>query len=849
MSEGQDEAYDQNEDTTGDGDLNGEVSRPDGTGARSGRHASRRAVPSRTKSSGFLRPRSVRAKIVAVLMVPVISLMALWGFATVTTAQSVSELQQLKEVNATLLSPINEFVAAVQEERTAAAEYMADPEIGTDALVEAGQQTDAAAAALRDGISQSSTDAAGLDPRLPERIETLVESADFVSTIRERVNEQSVSWIAAFDAYSATINNAFQVTGVLTQLDAPGVDFDPRIVMELSLAREMISQGDAAIRAAEAGDVMTHSQFTTLEEAANAGQALLWTDIDDPRPSAEDAYRDILEGESYQTLRDLEENFVAQSAGYLIVSDIAESDWSGVADSTLQQLANAEARVSTIAAEEADLFSFDVLGTSGIAVALGLAGVVLSLLISVFIGRGLVVELAGLHNTAMDLATRKLPATLRRLNAGQKVDVETEAPRVAHGDDEVSQVAEALNTVHRSAVEAAIERSDVLKGISGVYVYLARRSQVLLHRQLSLLDNMERRTEDPDQLEDLFRLDHLTTRMRRQAESLIILSGVTPARRWRNPVPMMDVVRGAVAEVEDFTRVEVARIPDVRIAGSAIADLTHLIAELVENAVVFSPPNTKATVRGELVGNGLALEIEDRGLGMSRQAMEDANRRIKETDQVDLLEADQLGLFVVNRLSRRHNIEVTLQRSAYGGVIAIVLIPDELLEKSEHPEDLEATSPGHAPAVEQQQQPQLAAVGSASSMPGPRSAFSDGEQGGGEHEPAQQMPRRQARGEQGPQQAPPPSHHANSAAENGAADQSQEGDVDELPRRVRQASLRPELRNQNEPPPPPREAPNTNDHAARSPEQARATLSAMRTGWLQGQSEKHDESPQGGHNQ
>ncbi|NDL57522.1 sensor histidine kinase [Phytoactinopolyspora mesophila] len=791
----------------------------DDSAPRSGpRHASRRAAAARSRASSGRRPRSVRAKIVTVLMVPVMSLMALWGFATVTTAQNVSELQQLKEVNDTLLTPINDFVAAVQNERVAASEYMAAPDAEPDALLAAGEATDAAVAALRDGIANSSTDAAGLDPRLPGRIEGLVAAADSLSGIRDRVAEQSTSWLAMFDAYTATVSEAFGVTGVLTQMDAPGVEFDPRVVLELSMAREMISREDAVMSAAYAAEVMTQSQYLTLVEAAQAGQSMLWTDIDDPRPSAEAAYRDVLTSRSYQFLRDLEADLTSGRAGYTIVGAVPADAWSEAAGSVQQELAAGEARVTTIAAEEASLFSFDVLGTTGVAVVLGLIGVILSLLISVLIGRGLVVELAGLHNSAMDLARRKLPATLRKLNSGENVDIDTEAPQVALGDDEVSQVAEALNAVHRSAVQAAIERSDVLKGISGVYVYLARRSQVLLHRQLALLDSMERRIEDPDQLEDLFRLDHLTTRMRRQAESLIILSGVPPARRWRNPVPMMDVVRGAVAEVEDFTRVEVANIPDVRISGTAVADLTHLIAELVENAVVFSPPHTKAVVRGEVVGTGLALEVEDRGLGMSQQAMADANRRIRDTDQVDLLEADQLGLFVVNRLSRRHNVEVTLQRSAYGGVTAIVLIPDALLDRT-MTEQIPPPEP--APDLERAQ---LTAVGSLSAVPDPRS--------GPATEPGLQAVRETAKALTG-----------QTSREDAAP---QDAEVDDLPRRVRRASLRPELR--SDPPPPPPSTPSPSENPTRTPDQARATLSALRNGWLRGQSEKQDESPQEGEN-
>ncbi len=178
----------------------------------------------------------------------------------------------------------------------------------------------------------------------------------------------------------------------------------------------------------------------------------------------------------------------------------------------------------------------------------------------------------------------------------------------------------------------------------------------LLHRQLTLLDAMERRTENPAELEDLFRLDHLTTRMRRHAEGLIILSGGSPGRAWRKPVRMVDVVRAAVGEVEDYARVIVRPFPGTGLLGSAVADVTHLIAELVENAAVYSPPQTQVTVQGEVVAHGFCLEIDDRGLGLSEQALAEINQRLAVEQEFDLADTDRLGLFVVSRLARRHGI-------------------------------------------------------------------------------------------------------------------------------------------------------------------------------------------------
>lgn len=237
--------------------------------------------------------------------------------------------------------------------------------------------------------------------------------------------------------------------------------------------------------------------------------------------------------------------------------------------------------------------------------------------------------------------------------------------------------------MQRAALRAVAGRAAVLTGVSGVYVSLARRSQVLLHRQLELLDAMERRTENPTDLEDLFRLDHLTTRMRRHAESLLILSGSAPGRAWRNPVPLIDAVRAGIAETADIDRVQLHAIPDLLLVGTAVADLIHLVAELAENAAAFSPPHTPVVVRGEEVGAGAVLEIEDRGLGMGDEALAAANEKIRATD-IDLLDSRKLGLFVVNRLAERQQVTVTLRRSVYGGVTAVVFVPQQLLE-APHP--------------------------------------------------------------------------------------------------------------------------------------------------------------------
>jgi len=318
--------------------------------------------------------------------------------------------------------------------------------------------------------------------------------------------------------------------------------------------------------------------------------------------------------------------------------------------------------------------------------------VLLSLLVSVLVGRGLIVELLDLRDSALEVAGRRLPQAMRRLHAGQGVDIDVEAPMRRLAGDELAQVGTALTAVQRAALKAAADRAELLSGISGVYVSLARRSQVLLHRQLDLLSSMERRQPDPAELRDLYRVDYLATRMRRHSESLLILSGIAPGRGWREPIPLTDVLRAAVAEIENTDRVQIWAVPRVSVAGGSVADVVHLLAELVENAASFSPPSTQVQLRAARLRDGILIEIEDSGFGMNEDALTEANNKIR-SDKVDLLDAKQIGLFVVNRLRERQGLQVELRPSPTGGVTAAVFVPEALVR-----DDMPVGERGLAPA-------------------------------------------------------------------------------------------------------------------------------------------------------
>jgi len=230
------------------------------------------------------------------------------------------------------------------------------------------------------------------------------------------------------------------------------------------------------------------------------------------------------------------------------------------------------------------------------------------------------------------------------------------------------------------------EQAALRTSISDLLHNLARRSQGLVDRQLELIDELERNEVDPDRLDELFRMDHLATRMRRNVENLIVLSGVDQRRRWSASVPLRDVVEAAVAEVEDYSRVQVAGVHDLTLAGQAASDVAHLLAELVENATSFSSPTTTVEVSGGPTGNGYVLEIEDHGIGMSDIELDEANRRLAEPLAADVAVSRMMGFHVVGRLAARHGIRVQLRHCWFGGVTALVLLPAALLgSEGEHP--------------------------------------------------------------------------------------------------------------------------------------------------------------------
>ncbi|MFI9565401.1 sensor histidine kinase [Streptomyces rishiriensis] len=627
-----------------------------------------------------LRPRTVRAKIVCLLMVPVVSLLALWGYATVSTAQDVSALRRLQRVDSEVRAPLADAVAALQTERAAAVRYATDPDPRQDgSLRTLAARTDRAVAELRVGDHSTVADGRELPAGVAQRLQRFVSGAEGLASLRASVLDGGADWEETYGRYTSAISAAFSVGGALSDVRDVELGSDARVLLEFSRAGEALAREDVVLSGARLAGRLDGERLRLFTGAVDTRRILTESAVADLRGPERTAWQRLAAGSDYASLYAAEDKVLADGPGAKAIAAAPVGAWDPAHAHVQNGMRAIERDAGREAAERTDPFTRGLLTAPGAAVLLGLAAVVASLVISVRIGRGLVVELVSLRNGALEIARRKLPEAMEKLRAGEEIDVNAEAPPGPPAEDETGQVAEALSTVHRAALRAAAERAELAGGISGVFVNLARRSQILVHRQLTLLDSMERRSDDPNELSDLFRLDHLTTRMRRHAESLIILSGAAPGRAWRMPVSLTNVVRAAVSEVEDYARVEVRQLAEAAVVGTAVADLTHLLAELVENAAQFSPPHTRVRVTGEPVGNGYAVEVEDRGLGMGQEALNEANRRIAQSEALDLFDSDRLGLFVVSRLAARHGIKVHLRTSPYGGTTAVVLLPTPLL--------------------------------------------------------------------------------------------------------------------------------------------------------------------------
>ena len=305
---------------------------------------------------------------------------------------------------------------------------------------------------------------------------------------------------------------------------------------------------------------------------------------------------------------------------------------------------------------------------------------ILVLLITTFVARSMIRPLRKLRADALEVAGSKLPDMVRRLSESEGGDESVEIePIGVTSTDEIGEVARAFDQVHMEAVRLAADEAMLRGNLNAMFVNLSRRSQSLIERQLALIDDLEQSEQDADRLSSLFRLDHLATRMRRNSENLLVLAGHEASRRWSQPVPLVDVLRAAISEIEQYERVVLNVQPGIQVVGQAVNDVVHLVAEIVENATTFSPEDTQVYVTGQpLTSGGVLLDITDNGVGISEQEMAHANWRLDNPPVVDVAVSRRMGLFVVGRLAARHGVRVRLRHAQSGGLTALIWLPESV---------------------------------------------------------------------------------------------------------------------------------------------------------------------------
>jgi signal transduction histidine kinase len=767
---------------------------------------------------------SIRTKILRILLIPLISLVALWGFVAYSTLSEVAGISQTETRWQEIGDPSRSVIRELQTERQITAQFAGRTYANATVEVQR-RKTDGMVATLRDVANSLNLRTATEADRA--NLRTLLGALDELAELRATADANRTPPVRTTEAYSELIDVANRQYGQNAITDVTSYRV-LRGLSSYSATMEFLYREHAVLTPVLARGQMTRAEHVAFVAAMTSRRLHLATAERDIGPELREQHQKVAASPGFQRIpADEDKVFAWDLVGR---PPVEPALWKQDAEAALYSFTVNSRQELARAVAKGERLKSQAMWRIGLVLGLGLVAVVVSIVMSYRFGRSLIAELKQLQVSAVELAEERLPWLVSRLRRGEDVDPEAEAPELERANTaEVDQVVHAFGEVRRTAVEAAVGQAKLRKGVSQVFLNLARRNQALLHRQLSLLDTMERRVEEPDTLEDLFTLDHLTTRMRRHAENLIIISDAAPGRRWRDPVPIFDVLRSSVLEIEDYTRVTLLPIPQTPLlVGSAVTDVIHLVAELVENATVFSPPNTIVHVRGMAAANGFGVEIEDRGLGLNQVRIDEINAALADPPEFDLAGSDRMGLFVVARLAARHKIKVMLRPSPYDGTTAIVMLPPNLLASPDAPH-------GGVPLVDTGARSYPGGVLRALSAgprpsivipPMPSAVNPIGNPGVPSARPAMPPPV--------PLSAPTVQLVAESADEGadwfGAAPlPDPDDDLDGLPRRVRQASLAPQLRG-----PQPQERPEV---STRSPEELFDLMSSMQLGWQQGRTE------------
>ncbi|MFJ4282185.1 nitrate- and nitrite sensing domain-containing protein [Streptomyces massasporeus] len=627
---------------------------------------------------------SIRLSLVLLALVPSVTLAAMWGVTTIQMFSEGLRLRDQTDLSRSTGAMGTDATLALQRERSLSAAWLASPKGSRAALDTQRAETDKAVAKLvgqADAIEKAPS-------RISDRLYSVLGSVGSLEYYRDQVdNPTDITPQQALDQYSSIIDDQIHAFQELSQVDDGDLTSQAGPLVGLEHAAELVSREDAQLTLAWPTGHLDDKAWTQFTELVNTRRWLVQDQVVPQLTGDAKAQTErILASREWQTLQSVEDDVLASrnigSTADRIALPDEQQKWSAAMDTLSQQytglIERQTAGLLERSADKADalLLKAALLSTGGLLALLLCVGM------SWRITRSLSRRLRGLRRAAVSLAQERLPDVVARLDRGETVDPESATPELDYGHDELGQVARAFNTAQRTAVHTAVELADTRRGFQKIILGIARQSQNLVNLQLSRLDTLEREHTDPDILKGLYELDSTASQLRRYEENLVIVSGERPGRSWSEPVALVDILRSAVGEVAEYQRVEVLTEEEVYVAPPAVADVIHLLAELIDNATAYSPAPSPVTVGAAMVAKGLAVEVEDRGLGMSEEDYASFNEQLAVPPQFDVVAlADdlRLGMFVIGRLAHRHGIAVTLRSSPYGGTTAIVLIPHEIV--------------------------------------------------------------------------------------------------------------------------------------------------------------------------
>ncbi|MFC7331299.1 nitrate- and nitrite sensing domain-containing protein [Marinactinospora rubrisoli] len=635
---------------------------------------------------------SIRRQLTRNVLIPSVSFLLLWAIIAAAGSGQTAALALATLNGSDGVASLGAVAAELRHERRATQVFLGDTDRkAASALDHQRASTDEA---FRAAYEQASRLLDRGDPEIRHRTRDFFENWKTLPALRGSVSAGRLDRETALVRYTDLINDIHLISdAIVMRLNDERSLTEGVLALQLMRARDYYSQADALLSGVIAAGAMTYEESAHFVHLTASYRDVLRDSEHHMAPAVRAHYDTMRTDDHWITVTRLSQAVVMREpvngdgttgrpAGWNTEVPVGLREWETAAAAAaplFHDVVIAQIQSSIDSAWVA--VRHRILVNVGGCLAAFVAGVT-AIVVALRSARRLTGRLQRLRADTLEVADTRLPDIVSRAQNGGRVDVEAELPPLSYGQDEIGEVADAFNTAQRTAVRAAVKQAEIREGANRVFLGIAYRNQALVQRQLRLLDEIEYEEEDPRRLQKLFRLDHLATRGRRYADNLIILSGAPSARRWREHLPLVDVLRAAISETEDYQRVRLKSAPKAWVHGVAVADVVHLVAELVENATQFSPAGAPVDVNSGQVPGGLAIDVEDRGLGMSEEAYAEANRTLADAPEFDVMalpDEPRLGLFVVARLAARHGVRVRLCPSPYGGTRATAVLPDALL--------------------------------------------------------------------------------------------------------------------------------------------------------------------------